>query len=175
MVLCSRPVQADVIGQSFCDMLHPTDRRDLEGSCGKCHRGDTRGMFVARMRTSMAPALRSEARMEYKVRKWCESSTCAVTGMTRPWLPVPIQKVFMTTFMKTFGKDASPDSAVGVFLCRTEDLAGFPEIVTGGYMDFVIKLTNVAFTSVDPKFVVHAHKLLELVGHMLRTALAFCC
>lgn len=66
-VVCSCLSQADVIGQSFCEMLHPTDRSDLEGSCQSCKPGDKRGMFVVRMRTSMAPALRSEARMEYKV------------------------------------------------------------------------------------------------------------
>ena len=59
--------QAGVIGQTFCEMMHPADRRDLEACGGHCKQGDTRGMFVTRLRTSMAPALRSEARMEYKV------------------------------------------------------------------------------------------------------------
>lgn len=52
-------------------MLHPTDRSNLEGSCETCKPGDKRGMFVVRMRTSMAPALRSEARMEYKASEAC--------------------------------------------------------------------------------------------------------
>ena len=60
-------VQADVIGQSFCEILHPEDRRDLMKGCQECCHGETKGMFVVRMRTSMAPALRSESRMEYKV------------------------------------------------------------------------------------------------------------
>ena len=67
MESCPCSSQADVIGQTFCEMLHPADRRDLEGSGEECKRGVKRCMFVARMRTSMAPALRSEARMEYKV------------------------------------------------------------------------------------------------------------
>ena len=68
LVLWSCLSQADVIGQPFGEMIHPADRRDLEACGGCCEQGDTRGMFVVRLRTSMAPALRSEARMEYKVR-----------------------------------------------------------------------------------------------------------
>ena len=64
-----------------------------------------------------------------------------------------MQKVFVTTYMKTFGKEPSKDSTVAVFLCRTEDLAGFPEIVLGGYVDFVVKFPSNTFSSVDPKYV----------------------
>lgn len=91
-----------------------------------------------------------------------EFIACVVMISGPPCLPSPMQKVFVTSFLKTFGKEASKDSTVGVFLCRTEDLAGFPEIIMEGHMDFVIKFPGKTFTSVDPKSVVHA--FLNCVG-----------
>lgn len=82
---------------------------------------------------------------------WC------CVKQTLPPLSTPMQKVFVTSYMKTFGKEPSKDSTVAVFLCRTEDLAGFPEIVLGAYVDFVVKFPSNTFSSVDPKYVCMLH------------------
>ena len=87
-----------------------------------------------------------------------------------PWL----QSVFVSSFTKHFDKEGDPDATVAVMLCRTSDLAGFPEIVMGAYLDFVVKFPQTTFTYVDPKLVAHCQQCGCSKGHAF-TSVAFCC
>jgi hypothetical protein len=130
------PYLSELVGESVTSLVHPEDvnqlRELLDGSILTMLNAKKSYMFVVRMKSNLSANLKQNKQ--------------------------PYKNVFITCWLKALGSrdrkntdNGHSESAVLVFLCRTEDLIGFPEIVIGSYVDFESSTAPKVFTNMDSK------------------------